>query len=109
MDISQLLKNAPELIEQLQGAGFEENKIDDFASQVGQQVAGDDGFDLTDILTSLDADAFLSKVDANVVAEKLGLAPELVNKGLQIVAPMIEQFAGDKLGALGSLASRFLK
>ncbi|MEM7097926.1 MAG: hypothetical protein AAF541_06655 [Pseudomonadota bacterium] len=109
MDIVKLLGDTPGLMEKLGDLGIQGDTAGEFANEVGQQVAGDDGLDLSDILTSLDATSFLQKVDAGAIAGKLGLSPEIVQQGLQLVAPAIEQFAGEKLGVLGKLAGSFFK
>ena len=109
MNIAKLLGDTPGLLEGLSSIGLQGDKVDDFANEVGQQVAGDDGLDLSDILTSLDASSFLQKVDASQIASNMGLSENLVSQGLKIIAPAIEQFAGKKLGVFGKLAGAFLK
>ncbi|MEM7003394.1 MAG: hypothetical protein AAF529_21585 [Pseudomonadota bacterium] len=109
MNIAKLLGDTPGILESLSSIGLSGDKVDDFADQVGQQVAGDDGLDITDILTSLDASSFLQKVDVGQIAGKLGLSEDIVTQGLNIIAPAIEQFAGKKLGVFGKLAGAFLK
>ncbi len=103
MDIMDLLKNAPGLLDSIQNAGVPEDKISEFGSALGQQLGGGDGFDFTDLLGGLDLDSFASKVDAGALAEQLGISPEVVQQVLSVVGPKIAEFSP---GGLSSLAGK---
>lgn len=109
MNIAQLLSDTPGFLDGLSSAGFDSDSTSRFADEVSNQVAGDDGLDLSDILSSLNADSFLQKMDAGQIAQKIGLSEGMVAQGLKLIAPAIEQFAGKKLGVIGKLASSFLR
>ena len=108
MDIMDLLKNVPGLKDQLSGLGLDDNNISDMASGVKKQLAGDDGFDLTDLLTALDADSFLGKMDVGALAQQVGVSPEMVQGALALIAPKIAEFTGggSALGGLGGFAKK---
>lgn len=105
MNILDLLKGAPDLLGQLQELGLDEGQIGNLASQVGQQLGGDDGFDFSDLLGALDADSFLGKLDADNLAGQLGLDAGTAKSALDALAPKIAEFtpgegAGGMLGGL---------
>ncbi len=100
MDVMDLLKNAPGLLDSIQQAGLPEEKIPELGSVLGQQLGGEDGFDLTDLLGGLDLDGFLSKVDAGSLANQIGISPEIVQQVLQIIGPKVAEFSPGGLGAL---------
>lgn len=106
MQIADLIKAAPDLMQGLQGLGLDDNKIDGLAGAIGSELGGDDGFDFTDLLSGLDANSFMSKIDANGIAEKVGLSPAIVSSALALLAPKIAEFTGGAggLGAIGDLA-----
>ena len=103
MDVMDLLKGAPGLLDSIQQAGVPEEKISDFGSALGQQLGGGGGFDLTDLLGGLDLDSFLSKVDVSSLADQVGISPEVVQQVLQIIGPKVAEFSP---GGLGSLAGK---
>ena len=103
MDVMDLLKDAPGLLDSIQQAGVPEEKISEFGSALGQQLGGGDGFDLTDLLGGLDVDAFLSKVDVSSLADQIGISPAIVQQVLQIIGPKVAEFSP---GGLGDLAGK---
>lgn len=107
MDISKILSAAPDVLEGLKGLGLDDGNISQLADEVGNQVGGGDGLDLGDILTSLTGDDFLSQLDAGAIASKVGISPDIASQALNLIAPLIENFAGDNLGALGKIAGKF--
>ncbi|NKC01752.1 MAG: hypothetical protein GKR90_25085 [Pseudomonadales bacterium] len=109
MNVSDLLTNAPEVLDGLKGLGFDDDAVQNFGSEIGQQLGGEDGFDFTDLLSGLSGQDFASQINIPDLASKVGLAPESISKALELIAPVIEQFGGEKLGALGKLAGRFFK
>ena len=111
MQLDQLLNAAPELLDNLKGLGLSEDNISSMAGAVGDQLGGTDGLGLADLLSGLDADAFLSKVDVQAVAEKVGIDASLVESALTMVAPAVAEFTGEGslLGKLGGLAKGLLK
>jgi len=106
MDVMDLLKNAPGLLDSIQQAGVPEAKIPEFGSALGQQLGGSAGFDFTDLLGGLDLDSFLSKVDAGSLADQIGISPEIVQQALTIIGPKIAEFSPGGLGGLGGLAGK---
>ncbi len=100
MDVMDLLKNAPGLIDSIQAAGVPEDKIPDLGAMLGAQLGGGDGFDLTDLLGGLDLDGFLSKVDVGALAGQLGLTPEVIEQVLKVIGPKVAEFTPGGLGAL---------
>ena len=109
MDVTALIANSSDVLGGLESLGFSESNIEKFGGEVGQQIAGDDGLDLGDLLTSLTAEGFLQNVDAGKVAAALGMDANIVSQGLNLIAPLIEQYGGEKLGVLGNLAGRLFK
>lgn len=107
MDILKILSAAPDALEGLKGLGLDDGNISQLADEVGNQVGGGDGIDLGDILTSLNSSDFLSQLDVGDIASKVGIAPDTVSQALNLIAPLVENFAGDNLGALGKLAGKF--
>ena len=105
MDVMDLLKGAPGLLDSIQQAGVPEDKIPELGSALGQQLGGEDGLDFTDLLGGLDLDGFLSKIDAAGLAEQLGISPAIVEQVLQIIGPKIAEFSP---GGLGALAGKLL-
>jgi hypothetical protein len=108
MDIMDLLKHAPGLLESLKDAGVPQEKAPELAGALSQQLGGSDGLDLTDLLGTLDIDSFLSKVDVGAVANQIGLSPAVVQKAVELIAP----YVADSLpsaGGLGALAGKFFK
>jgi hypothetical protein len=108
MDIMDLVKNASGLKEQLSGLGLDESKIEGMANGVKEQLGGSDGFDLGDLLTSLDADSFLGKMDIGALAEQAGISPDVVENALSAIAPKVAEFTGGSgaLGGIGSIAKK---
>lgn len=100
MDVMDLLKNAPGLLDSIQQAGVPEDKISGLGDAIGAQLGGGDGFDFTDLLGGLDLDSFLSKVDVGALAEQVGVSPETAQQVLGLIGPHIAEFAPGGLGAL---------
>jgi len=100
MDIMDLLKNAPGLLDSIQQAGVPEDKVSGLGNAIGQQLGGSDGFDFTDLLGGLDLDSFTSKVDVSALAEQVGISPEIAQQALALVGPKIAEFTPGGLGAL---------
>ena len=107
MGISKILSTAPDVLEGLKGLGLDDGNISQLADEVGNQVGGADGLDLGDILTSLSGDDFLSQLDAGAIASKIGISPDIASQALKLIAPLVEDFAGDNLGTIGKLAGKF--
>ena len=107
MNIGDLIGAAPELMDSLKGLGLGDSQISELGSQLGSQLAGDDGFDLGDLLTGLDLQSFMQKVDVASLAGQLGIDESTVQSALQLIGPKVDAFQGDlggNLGKLGSLA-----
>ena len=109
MDIMDLLKGSPELLDGLKGLGLDDNNIGDLASGVGDQLGGGDGFDFTDLLTGLTGDSFLENVDITALAQQVGISPETVQSAMALVAPVIADFTGGAGGGLGGLVKGLFK
>ena len=108
MDIMDLLKGSPELLDGLKGLGLDDNNIGDLANGVGDQLGGGDGFDFTDLLTGLTGDGFLENVDIGALAAQVGISPEVVQQAVAMVAPQIAEFTGGG-GGLGGLVKGLFK
>ena len=108
MDVMDLLKNAPGLLDALKSAGVPEDKTGDLAGAIGQQLGGSDGLDLGDLLGGLDLDNFVSKIDVSAVANQVGLSPSIVQKAVDLIGPHVADFM-PSAGALGSLAGKLFK
>lgn len=104
MDIGTLLKAAPDLMGGLGELGLSEDKIGDLGGEIGNQLGGDDGFDFSDLLTGLDADSFLGKIDTESLAAKVGISPDIAQGAIALIAPKIAEFTGGSAG-LGKIAS----
>lgn len=103
MEISDLLKGAPDLMGGLKDLGLSDGNVSDLGQELGNQLGGDDGFDFTDLLSGLDADSFLGKLDVGSIAEKVGISPEIAQGAISLIAPKIAEFTGGSGGALGKL------
>jgi hypothetical protein len=108
MDVMDLLKNAPGLLDALKSAGVPEDKTGDLAGAIGQQLGGSDGLDLGDLLGGLDLDNFLSKVDVSAIADQIGLSPAVVQKAVELIGPYVADFI-PSAGGLGTLAGKLFK
>ena len=107
MDISDLLDG--DLTSALLGLGLSDANVSDLGKEIGGQLLGGDGFDLSDLLTGLDADAFLANLNVAELAEAVGISPQLVSGALALIAPKVADFVGSEgspLGAVGKLASK---
>lgn len=104
MDLMDLLKAAPGLLDSVQQAGVPEEKLSGLGSAIGQQLGGSDGFDLTDLLGGLDLDSFLSKIDVNSLAEQVGISPEIAKQVIGLIGPKIAEFSPS--GGLAALAGK---
>ena len=83
MDISDLLDG--DLSSALQGLGLSDTNVSDLGKEIGGQLLGGDGFDLSDLLTGLDADAFLANLNVAELAEAVGISPQLVSGALALI------------------------
>ena len=108
MDIMDLMKNAPGLLESLAGAGVPKEKTADLAGAIGQQLGGSDGLDLGDLLGGLNLENFLSQIDVAAVANQIGLSPAIVQKAVELIGPHVAEFL-PSAGALGALAGKLFK
>jgi len=107
MNIGDLIGAAPELVDSLKGLGLGDSQINKLGSEIGSQLQGDDGFDLGDLLSGMDLQSFLQKIDVASLAGKLGVDETTVQSALQLIGPKVQDFPGDlggNLGKLGSLA-----
>ena len=113
MDFQDLLKGAPDLTDNLKGLGLSDEKLGDFGHEVGSQLAGGDGFDLSDLLAGLDADSFLSRIDIASLATKVGISSDTATAAISMIAPAVAEFMGggqgSALGSIGGLASKLFK
>jgi hypothetical protein len=100
MDVVDLLKNAPGLLEALQQTGVPQDKLSSLGGAIGDQLGGSDGFDLTDLLGGLDLDNFTSKINADSLAEQVGISPEIANQAIALIGPIIADFSPGNLGSI---------
>ena len=106
MDISDLIGSS-DLTSALKDLGLSDANVGDLGREVGNQLSGGDGFDLTDLLTGLDLDSFLSKIDVAALAERVGISAELASGALGLIAPQVADFGeGSALGAVSKLAGK---
>ncbi len=103
MNIGNLIENAPELVGKLNNIGLTDLNISDLASEIGNQIGGGDGLDLTDILGALQSENFMSKLDIPGLAEKVLISPELAQQAVSLIAPVVESFGGGSKGMLGKV------
>lgn len=110
MDLGSLLSSSPELMDGLRGLGLEESQIGPLANAVGDQLGGGGGIDLAALLSGLDLEGFLAKIDIGAVADVVGVSPELVQSAIDLIGPAVASFDGQNVGdLLGGLAKSFLK
>ena len=109
MNIGTLLENAPGLMDAIKDAGVPEEKIPDFGKEVTNQLSSEDGFDLSSMLTNMDADSFMEKMNIGAIAGKLGISTSVVQTALATLAPQIAKFTGGKsaFGSIGAMAAKF--
>ena len=104
MDMMDLLKGAPGLLDSIREAGVSDEQLPSLGSALGSQLGGSDGFDFTDLLGGLDLDNFLSKIDVAGLADQVGIAPEIAEKVVGLIGPKVEEFVPGSLGGvLGKL------
>ena len=94
------------MLDSVKEVGVPEDKLGALSDAIGNQLGGSDGLDLGELLGGLDLDSFLEKVDANAIAEQLGLSPTVVSAAINLIGPKIAEFAPSSLGALGSIAGK---
>ena len=104
MNIAGLIEGAPELLNGLQKLGMTDSNVQELGQEVGRQLVDDNAFDFSDLLTGLDAQSFLKRVNVPVLAEKLCISPELAQQAIGLVAPFVADFGVSKKGLLGKLA-----
>ena len=105
------------LTEQLKGAGFSADQASQFlpeaASGILDSARDMDVAELSSQLVSDGPSQLLSAVNVDSIAEKLGMNPDLVTKGLAAIAPVLSQAFAQKgeglMGAVSSLAPGILK
>lgn len=95
-----------DLLDSIKEVGVPEDKVGALSDAIGDQLGGADGLDLGDLLGGLDLDAFLAKIDADMIADQLGLSPAVVSAAIGMIGPKVAEFAPDGLGALGSIAGK---
>jgi hypothetical protein len=103
MNVTDLLQRSPGLVEDLLDAGIDQDKLKPLGDAIGRQLGGGPG--LESLLGGLDAGSFLEKMDVAAIGRETGLPPELVERGLALVAPQVESFAP---GSPGPAAGRLL-
>ena len=104
VDVLSLLGDG--LLDSIKEVGVPEDKLGALSDAIGNQLGGSDGLDLGDLLGGLDIDTFLEKIDADVIAEQLGLSPTIVSAAIDLIGPKVAEFAPGGLGALGSIAGK---
>lgn len=102
MNIMDLMKNAPGLLDSIQEAGVPADKIGSLGSALEGQLGGSDGFDFTDLLGGLDLDGFLSKIDISSLADQVGISPQVAETVINLIGPKVADFMPSGLGSVGS-------
>jgi len=105
------------LTEQLEGAGFSADQARQFLPEAASGIVDSaQGLDVAEIAQQLVSDGpspFLSAINVDAIAEKLGINSDLVTKGLAAIAPVLSQAFAQKgeglMGAVSSLAPGVLK
>lgn len=105
------------LTEQLKAAGFSGDQAGQFLPEAASGIIDSaQGMDIAEITSQLVSDGpsqFLSAVNVEAIAEKLGMSSDLVTKGLAAIAPVLSQAFAQKgdglLGAVSSMAPGILK
>ncbi len=110
-------ENGGALTEQLKAAGFSGDQAGQFLPEAASGIIDSaQGMNIAEITSQLVSDGpsqFLSAVNVNAIAEKLGMSSDLVTKGLAAIAPVLSQAFAQKgdglLGAASSMAPGILK
>ena len=102
MNVTDLLKDSPGLIDKIKDIGVPQDKIGSLGSAIGEQLGG--GLDLGDLLGGLDVNSFMSKMNVQDLAQQVGISPDVVQNALALIGPKIEQFVP---GGLAGLAGKF--
>ena len=100
MNISQLIKGAPELMSGLKDLGLDDQKVGSLGEGIGSQLGG--GIDLSSLLNGMNAQSFLEKIDVTALAEQVGVPPALATSAVKLIAPKVAEFTSE--GGLGAVA-----
>ncbi len=93
-----------ELSSLLAEKGFSLDEAGRFLPEAGQSVSDAASEAGAGLLTSdSPIDALLENIDIAALAEKVGIAPELAEQGLQALLPAVTEALGGEEGALSSL------
>lgn len=101
MDILDLVKNAPGLLDAVQGAGVPEDKLPALSDAIISQLGGADGLDFGDLLGGLDLDSFMSRIDVVALASQVGISPDVAESVTKLIGPKVAEFVPGGLGGLG--------
>ena len=110
-------ENDGALTEQLKGAGFSADQASQFLPEAASGILDSArDMDVAEVSSQLVSDGpsqLLNAVYVDSIAEKLGMNPDLVTKGLAAIAPVLSQAFAQKgeglMGAVSSLAPGILK
>jgi hypothetical protein len=97
---------AEEFTQLLADNGFSLEEAARFLPEAGQSVsdaASSAGMSL--LGSGSPVETLLAQLDIGALAEKVGIAPELAEQGLQALLPVVTEALGGEEGALGSLLS----
>lgn len=106
MNVTDLLKDTPGLLDSIKNVGVPQDKIGPLGEAIGQQLGG--GLDLGDLLGGLDVSSFMSKMNVQDLAQQVGLSSDVIEKALALIGPKVEEFVPGGLGGLKDLAGKFL-
>ena len=99
LNISNLISETPELLEDLKGLGLGPGTIDAIAASVTEQLSGDDPAMLADKLVGLNSDSFFRQLDVDAVAEQALISPQRAQQALLAIAPWVERFGQEVKGS----------
>jgi hypothetical protein len=104
VDVLSLLGDG--LIDSIKEVGVPEDKVGALSNALGDQLGGDDGLDLGDLLGGLDLDSFLENIDTNAIAEQVGISPAIISAAVNLIGPKVAEFVPGGVGGLGAMAGK---
>ena len=109
MDIINIISKAPGMLDQLKALGLSSDQAVQVGGEISQQLRDYGEPDLTDLLSGLDIQGFIGKIDLEQLASQTGIDVAQAQSVIETLAPAVQAFSGDTgslLGGLGSAASK---
>ncbi len=98
MNVMRLINQHPLLRAELHQLGIANTTLRDVADQLDRQLGGHSNYNLCYVLSTLTGREFARSIDIAHLAQRVPLAPELLQSIVLIIAPWIEQFRMEKFG-----------